>query len=523
MKLRIKTIKMLILILASCSLISVPVFSGRLPENMYLKNQSFKTNNFWDTWSVETVDSFGDVGHDTDIAVTADNTVFISYYDFGKNDLKCARLINDEWSSTAVDSEGDVGQFTSLALDSFDHPHISYYDATRGVLKHAYFNGVEWLIEVVDSSGNVGLDTSLAIDDADQIHISYHDETNADLKYAKSVDTGWEIEVVDSAGDTGEISSITFDTKGTPHISYSARHDTHLYHAYYSDNNWVIENVDSTSVLYGSTSSTFDPDGFLHILYYDVQSNQFSLKHAYQSNDGWHIEIIDPYLWGTFGTGGANIVFDDLGRIHIGYFNWAWQSLNYAWNINGIWNFEIIDPPDWNGSYVGAHAALAIDSQGILHMSYMDMNNLDVKYARKIECRPGVPTPPAGSSRGKPGVPYTFTTTSQDFDNDKIQYGWDWNGDFEVDQWTGFFDSGETCEVSHIWNESGSFTIRVVAMDEKGFMNGYHVDEIGDLSFWSDSLPVTMPYSYNPILQFFEWLFERFPNAFPILRQLFEY
>ncbi len=522
---RIKVIRMLVLILVVCSLLSVPVFSEKLSESMYLKNQPFKKNIYQYTWSLETVDSFGDVGHDTDIAVTANNTVFISYYDFGKKDLKFARLINNEWSITVVDSQGDVGKCTSLALDSLGNPHISYYDETHHALKHAYFNGIEWHIEVVDSSGNVGLDTSLAIDSTNHVHISYHDENNADLKYAKSVDNSWDIEVVDSAGDTGELSSITLDKNNNPHISYTNRNDFHLYHAYSLNNNWIIEKVDDTSVLFGSTSITIDPDGFIHILYYDVIPDHFSLKHAYQSDDGWQIEIIDPYLWGTFGTGGANIVFDHLGRIHIGYFNWAWQTVNYAWKINGIWNLEFIDPA-WEiaGAGVGAHAALAVDSHGIPCVSYMDMNNLDLKYARKVEYSPGVPTPPSGSSRGKPGETYTFTTTSQDLDNDKIQYGWDWNGDLIVDQWTGFFNSGETCEISHTWNESGSYNIRVIAMDEKGFTNQYHLDENEEFSFWSDPLPITMPYSYNqPMPQFLEWLFQRFPNTFLILRQLLGY
>ena len=493
-------------------------------EEINLQNQLLNMDHYWDSWSVETVDSFGDVGQYTDIAVTANDIVFISYYDFVKKDLKFARLINNEWSVIVVDSEGDVGQFTSLALDSYDHPHISYYDATRGVLKHAYFNGMEWLIEVIDSDGNVGIDTSMVIESTNQIHISYHDETNADLKYAKSVDNGWDIEVVDSDGDTGELSSITLDKNGNPHISYTNRYDFYLYHAYYVDDNWVIEPVDDTSVLYGSTCITFDPDGFVHILYYDVTPNRFSLKHTYQSNDGWQIETIDPYLWGGFGTGGANIVFDDFGRIHIGYFDWVCQSVDYAWKINDIWNFEFVDiSDDLNISFSGSYAALAVDQHGTPHMSYMNYMNLDLKYARKIENRPGVPIPPSGNSRGKPGQMYTFTTTSQDLDNDKIQYGWDWNGDLEVDEWTGFFGSGETCEISHSWNESGSYNIRVIAMDEKGFTNGYHVNENGEFSFWSDSLPITMPYSHNPILQFLEWLFERFPNAFPILRQLLGY
>lgn len=480
---------LLIVLMMFCSTISVPVFSEKLSKIIYSKNQLLKKNDFWGNWFVETVDTFGDVGQFTDIAVTSDNKVFISYYDFGRKDLKFAYLINNEWSITIVDSEGEVGKYASLALDSFGNPHISYYDETLHALKHAYFNGAKWHIEVVDSSGNVGLDNSIAIDSTNHIHISYHDENNGDLKYAKSIDNGWDIKVIDSVGNTGELSSITIDNNGNPHISYTNRYDFSLYHAYFSDNKWIIEKIDDNSVLYGSTSITFDFDGFIHILYYDVTADHFSLKHAYQSNDGWHIEIIDPYLWGTFGTGGANIVFDDLGRIHVCYFNWAWQTVNYACKINGIWNLEIIDSSDV-GIYVGSYAALAVDSQGIPHVSYMDNNNLDVKYARKIEYSPGVPTPPSRSSRGKPGEAYIFTTTSQDFDNDKIQYGWDWNGDLEVDQWTGFFNSSETCEISHTWDEPASYKIRVIAMDEKGFINGYHLDENGDFSFWSDSLSI---------------------------------
>jgi hypothetical protein len=485
----IKAIRTLVLIIVFCSIISVHVYSEKLSESMYLKNEILKKNNLWNTWSVEPVDTIGDVGQYTDIVI-ADNKVYISYYDFGKKDLKFAYLINNEWHIGVVDSDGDVGKFASLALDRLGNPHISYYDETLHVLKHAYLNGQDWYIEVVDSNGNVGLDNSIAIDSTNNIHISYHDETKGDLKYAKSVDNGWEISIVDPMGNTGEISSIILDKNDNPHISYTNRYDFHLYHANYSDNKWVIEKVDDTSVLYGSTSITFDLDGFIHILYYDVTPDHFSLKHAYDSNKGWHIETIDPYLWGTFGTGGANIIFDDLGRIHISYFNWAWQSINYAWKINGIWNFEIIDPPDWNGSYVGSHAALAVDQQGIPHVSFMDNSNLDLKYAHKIGYRPSVPIQPSGNSRGKPEETYTFTTTSQDLDNDKIQYGWDWNGDLQVDLWTGFINSSENCEISHSWDEQGSYKIRVIAKDEKGFTNGYHLNEAEEFSEWSDPLSI---------------------------------
>lgn len=44
---------------------------------------------------------------------------------------------DSEWSIQTVDSEGNVGYYTSIALDSSDRPHISYYDETNDDLKYA--------------------------------------------------------------------------------------------------------------------------------------------------------------------------------------------------------------------------------------------------------------------------------------------------------------------------------------------------------------------------------------------------
>jgi hypothetical protein len=103
---------------------------------------------------------------------------------------------------------------------------------------------------------------------------------------------------------------------------------------------------------------------------------------------------------------------------------------------------------------------------------------------------------------------YTIQTTDPDLDDIKYQINW---GDNTATT-TGFNESGKQVVVSHTWDTKGTYRVQVKAVDEH--------------NAGSDSaiLSVTMPCSYNiPLFQFWERLLERFPNAFPLLRQLVGY
>jgi hypothetical protein len=121
-----------------------------------------------------------------DIALDHLDDPHIAYYDFEQADL--ILLVRDglNWASTTIDQSGDVGRYCAVAVGADGSCHISYYDADNGDLKYAGRAGPAgaWDIQVVDASGDVGQWTSIALDDAGRPHIAYYDATNGDLKHA---------------------------------------------------------------------------------------------------------------------------------------------------------------------------------------------------------------------------------------------------------------------------------------------------------------------------------------------------
>ncbi len=81
---------------------------------------------------------------------------------------------------------------------------------------------------------------------------------------------------------------------------------------------------------------------------------------------------------------------------------------------------------------------------------------------------PDTPNQPDGPTEGEVDVEYTFSTMSTDPDNDQISYGWDWDGDFVVDEWTEYHNSGTTVETTHSFTSEGTYEIKVKATDTSG-------------------------------------------------------
>jgi len=94
---------------------------------------------------------------------------------------------------------------------------------------------------------------------------------------------------------------------------------------------------------------------------------------------------------------------------------------------------------------------------------------------------PQPPEKPTGPETGWEGEILQYSTKGDDFDGDQIQFGWDWDGDLEIDEFTGFYDPWEPAITYHSWEIAAYYDVRAIAIDEHGM--------IGE---WSDLLSVNI-------------------------------
>ena len=127
--------------------------------------------------------------------------------------------------------------------------------------------------------------------------------------------------------------------------------------------------------------------------------------------------------------------------------------------------------------------------------------------SRPVNNPPDIPII-TGPTNGNPGIIYDYDFTNcVDPDGDDMTYHVEW-GDGGVDE--GFVESGEAFTLSHNWSKKGDYTIKARLIDVYGAE--------GD---WA-TLEVTMPKNkaFDINFHLLNWLFERFPNVFMILKCL---
>jgi hypothetical protein len=123
------------------------------------------------------------------------------------------------------------------------------------------------------------------------------------------------------------------------------------------------------------------------------------------------------------------------------------------------------------------------------------------------------PSPPiiTGTTKGTVGVSTNYMFMATDPDGDKMYYFIDW-GDNINSNWIGPYLSGEQIAKSHIWDIQGNYTIKAKVKDTAGIESNW------------GKLVVMMPCSYDKQIKlFWDMLYQRFLNMFPLLKHLLRY
>ncbi|MBS3749557.1 MAG: PKD domain-containing protein [Candidatus Thermoplasmatota archaeon] len=105
-------------------------------------------------------------------------------------------------------------------------------------------------------------------------------------------------------------------------------------------------------------------------------------------------------------------------------------------------------------------------------------------YKSHFSLPPTIPHQPVGPTEEYSWIDLEFQTNTTDPNGDDVSYGWDWNGDNVVDEWTNYFSSGTNVSTSHLFTRSGLFSVQVKAKDiydvESGFSDPLLVNITND-------------------------------------------
>ena len=303
--------------------------------------------------------------------------------------------IRIDWSlfhtqASTLDSGGNVGQYTSIAIGADGLGLISYHDYPNGDLKVAHCDDIACssaATTTLDSAGTVGRYTAIAIGADGLGLISYYDYSNADLKVAHCIDTACSsatIATLDSTGDTGYYTSITIGTDELGLISYFDNTDNDLKVAHCDDtacSSATIATLDSVAdVLWGGMSSiAVGVDGLGIISYFD--SADFDLKVAHCVDTACSsatTTILDSVgLVGYF----TSIAIGTDGLVIISYFDSTDDDLKVAHCDDTACSSATLTTLDIAGD-VGYSTSIAIGTDGLGIISYRDLDNGDLKVAR---------------------------------------------------------------------------------------------------------------------------------------------
>ncbi len=541
-------------------------------NNFGLDHKSWKNPNIgkipfgWSTTEVVSTESKMDSWFPS-LSVDSFGTVHIVWYErtnsggSGFEDdifYKC-KPKGSGWSNIEVVSTESTKDswLPSLTVDSTGTVHVTWEDWTDisgsgndwDIFYKCKPNGGSWTTTEVVSTESTSDSSvsSLAVDSTGTVHVTWIDYTNyngagsdVDIFYKCKPNGGsWTTtEVVSTESNMNSWNpSLAVDSIGTVHVTWEDWADISgsgndwdiFYKCKPSGGNWSTAELVSTESIFESwfSSLSVDSNGTLHVTWQDWtdisgSGNDWDIFYKCKPNGGSWTTTEVVTTESNKDSCHPSLAVDFNGTLHVTWEDCANISdsgndldIFYKCKPNGG-NWSTAELVSTESTFISWLAILDVNTNKTVHVAWVDgtnidsfenfNNDLDIFYKYKLGDSDQPPNVPSidGQTSGKPGKEYEYIFNAVDPDEDDVRYFIDW-GDNNT-EWTGFNASGTDLMVKHTWSEKGDYTITAKAQDIYGVQG------------LEGTLTVTMPKNKAFNFNMLEWLFERFPNAFPILR-----
>jgi len=360
-------------------------------------------------------------------AIAEDGTIYVGSWDFNLYAFNTNGSL--KWKFNAGQS---ISSSPAIAEDGTIYFGVMG-PASLGRIYATYPNGTEkWHYDTdfwINSDPAIGYDGAIYIGSGDSyLYAIYPD---GELKWRFK--TGDEIHSHPSIGLNGTI--------------YFGSNDDFFYALYPSGILKWKYNINGNlyaSAIIGEDGSIYVPDHGIFAFYPNG-----SLKWKFEFGDNRYVSQSSPALSA-----------DGILYIGVSIKNMIGGEL-FAINYDGIELWRRLIANDWVDS------SPCIGEEGIIYIGSASSDS-DSFYGHLYAFGEGnsPPNKPSmiGPSSGKAGNIYNYTFVTTDPEDDDVSYYVDW-GDDNTGGWTRLLPSGEEYNVSHTWEEEGTYEIRVKAKD----------------------------------------------------------
>jgi hypothetical protein len=272
-----------------------------------------------------------------------------------------------------VDSTGDVGIQTSIAIDRFGFPHIGYVSSPPSVgLKYARKLAAGWSVETASNDVSPTSATSIALDAND--NPSMVTGINEAL-YVFKMGSDWTVETI--GGFATWFVTMALDNNDVPRVLYNWS----VYKEWYSrvtyamrtgTDTWLENDIGSGPFIPSSPdyALALDSDNYRHVACVQTIGDTLQYWHT-----GGGTSIFRKFTRSSH----CDIALDVLDRPHIAYYDYEQADLILLVRDGLTWTTTTVD----QSGDVGRHCAVAVADDGSCHISYYDADNGDLKFATR--------------------------------------------------------------------------------------------------------------------------------------------